>query len=333
MGSKFKILSLSGGGARGIYTAKALNELETRFNSQIADHFDIICGTSIGGILALGLAAEIPAAKILELFDKNREKIFPPIPPCEKKPLPLINISKADIRQIKLPQYSPEPLKKLLEELFEDKLIGDLKHCVLIPAINFTVGRLRAFKTPHNDMFYQDANQKIVDVALATSAAPTYFPVHSIDGTRFVDGGLVANSPVLMGVIEAYRAFEVPLESISALCIGNMGKGLAANHDNPTDLGYKGWGFGQDIINLTMSVGEQLSFDMAKQLLQGRIELIDSEATEEQAHLLSLDNGSDSAAQILKAHAANEAGECANKPEIQFFFSHKKLHNMGVTNA
>lgn len=333
MESKFKILSLSGGGARGIYTAKALEVLESRFQTQIANHFDIICGTSIGGILALGLAAEIPASKILKVFDENREKIFPAIPEKEKKPIPVLNISKADIRQIKQPQYTPEPLKALLEELFGDKLIGDLKHCVLIPSINFTVGRLRAFRTPHAEKLFQDAKCKIVDVALATSAAPTYFPVHTIDGTRYVDGGLVANSPVLMGVTEAYSSFNIPLESVTALCIGNMGKGLAANHEKGTELGYKAWGFGQDIINLTMSVGEQQSFDLANLLLQGRLELIDSEAVEEQSHLLSLDNGSDAAAQILKAHAENSAGEASNKPEIKAFFENQKKFYSEVRNA
>ncbi|MEZ0186069.1 MAG: CBASS cGAMP-activated phospholipase [Candidatus Reddybacter sp.] len=322
MSDSFQVLSLSGGGARGLYTAQVLVELEKRFGGPVASHFDIVCGTSIGGILALGLAAHIPAIRLLDVFDRYLECIFPPFSNKDKKALPIVGISRKDYHQLKAPQYSPEPLRQAVEELFGDQLIGDLKSCVIVPAINYSVGQMRAFKTPHNPMFYQDKDRTLVDVALATSAAPTYFPIHRINGDRFVDGGLAANNPILMGVIEAYRAFDIPLENITGLCIGNMGQGLAANHEKSVDLGYKGWGFGQDIINLAMSTGEKLSFDMARMLLKGRLELIDSDATESQAQLLSLDNGSQAAAEILKAHARNQAGKRVNDPPIITLFEH-----------
>lgn len=321
MVNKFQILSLSGGGARGLYTAQVLAELENRFNSNISKHADIICGTSIGGVLALGLAANIPAQTLLEKFDEYRERIFPPIPNYKKKTI--AGISLKDIKQVWKPQYKSAPLREAVEDIFEDRVIGDLKSCVVVPAINYTIGKMRAFKTPHNTMFYQDQSKPLVDVALATSAAPTYFPIHSIEGNRFVDGGLAANNPVLMGVVEAYRAFQVPLSNISGLCVGNMGQGLAANHEKSTNIGYRGWGFGQDIINLAMSIGEQLSFDMARMLLDERLELIDSDATKEQAQLLTLDNGSQQAAEILKAHAKNKAGTKVNDQNIQDFFKHQ----------
>ena len=198
---RFNILSLSGGGARGIYTVKVLAEIEKRFKKPVADSTDIICGTSIGGILALGLAAEVPASDILEIFDKNRLKIFPSPTFIDFLDVPFTDLTWRDVKQSKRSQFNPDPLKDVLKELFQDKRIKDLKHCVLVPAINYTTGTLRAFKTSHHPDFYQDADKLLVDVALATSAAPTYFPNHQIEDARYVDGGLVANNPVLMGMI------------------------------------------------------------------------------------------------------------------------------------
>ncbi len=324
MENRFNILSLSGGGARGIYTAKVLVEIEKRFKKQIADSADIICGTSIGGILALGLAAEVPAKDILEIFDQNRLKIFPPPTKQDLKKYPFINLTRRDFTQAKHSQFSPNTLKEVLEELFQDKRIGDLKHCVLVPAINYTTGTLRAFKTSHHPDYYQDANKLLVDVALATSAAPTYFPNHEIEDARYVDGGLVANNPVLMGVIEAKRAFSHDMSDMHALCIGNMGQERAANHEKPLNLGYIGWGFGRDIIDLSMSISEKLSFDMARILLDGKISLIDTKPTTDQAHLMKLDNASDGVTGILKAQAEQMAGQKVNDSDIKSFFEYEK---------
>ncbi|WP_279246741.1 CBASS cGAMP-activated phospholipase [Candidatus Litorirhabdus singularis] len=323
MDQKYQVLALSGGGARGVYTAQVLAELESRFKVPIASCFDMICGTSIGGILALGLAAHIPASAILATFEKHRKNIFPPFPDNHTtERFWRLGLSKKDVGQIRNAQYQAGPLKSALEDIFDERKVKDLASCALIPAINYTVGRMRAFKTPHNSMFYQDGARTLVDVALATSAAPTYFPIHSIEGDRFVDGGLAANNPILMGIVELRRACGAQLEQISGLCIGNMGQGLAVNHEKPLDLGYKGWGFGKDIISLSMSIGEQLHFDMARMLLDSRLEIIDSEATEQQANLLSLDNGSDAAAEILRGHARNRAGQRVNDKEIIELFQH-----------
>src|SRR5688500_5321895 len=73
---RFQVLALSGGGFRGLYTAKVLADLETEIGGPIARHFDLIAGTSVGGILALAVAMEIPARRIVELFVEHGEEIF-----------------------------------------------------------------------------------------------------------------------------------------------------------------------------------------------------------------------------------------------------------------
>ena len=72
----YHVLALSGGGYRGLYTATVLSELEAVLGRPIASHFDLICGTSAGGMLALGLAADIPAVELKALFEENGNRIF-----------------------------------------------------------------------------------------------------------------------------------------------------------------------------------------------------------------------------------------------------------------
>ena len=73
---RFQVLSLAGGGYRGLYTAQIVADLEERLGAPIATRFDLIAGTSVGGILALALALEIPASRIVELFAAKGDSIF-----------------------------------------------------------------------------------------------------------------------------------------------------------------------------------------------------------------------------------------------------------------
>lgn len=119
---EFWILALSGGGARGLFTAKVLANLEKEIGSSLAHRFDLIAGTSVGGILALGLAKGIPAMNLVKLFDKA-EEIFMPRSFFSKY-FPLLG-----------PKYRNSNLKALLEndEIFGTTTIGELKHRVMIP--------------------------------------------------------------------------------------------------------------------------------------------------------------------------------------------------------
>ncbi|WP_315982999.1 CBASS cGAMP-activated phospholipase [Aliamphritea spongicola] len=185
----FQILSLSGGGMRGLYTVHVLAELEQSLaelhdepDYWIGKHFDLICGTSIGGIVALGLASGINARDLSHILDSNRLKIFP-----LEKTNKIAKITKK-IRQARKGLYSSEPLREVLDDVFGNMLIGELKSRVLIPTVNFTTGSVQVFKTPHHPDFQRDWKVKAVDVALATSAAPTYFPIHQIGNCWYVDG-------------------------------------------------------------------------------------------------------------------------------------------------
>jgi patatin-like phospholipase/acyl hydrolase len=166
--SRFQILALSGGGFRGQYTATVLGELERVTRQPLARSFDLIVGTSVGGILALGLALEIPAEKLAELFSLHGNAIFSP---------------QRSLWGYWRARYSTHKLQKLLTQpdMFGDRLLGECGHRLVVPTINYSTGQPVMLKTPHHQNFRTDHLLRVVDVALATSAAPFYFPRHRMN--------------------------------------------------------------------------------------------------------------------------------------------------------
>jgi len=165
MSGRFNILSLSGGGFLGLYTVSVLAELEEAAGGPIARHFDLMAGTSIGGIIALGLAAEVPAATIKAAFERNGRDIF------SNRPAPTSwwGTVRDLARFVHKPKYQTDALRWTIVELVgESTRIGDLKHPVIIPTINLTKAKPQIFKTPHHPEFRTDLYLKVVDVALAT---------------------------------------------------------------------------------------------------------------------------------------------------------------------
>lgn len=216
--SRFNILSLSGGGYRGIYTLCVLEYLEKMKGKPIGGSCDLITGTSVGGIIALALAAEIPVIDIKNFFEENKSKIFY----CGFRNA-FKNNTLSWIPNIFCAKYSANPLKECLTEFFENchniKVIGDLKHRVVITSVNYEHRSSQYFKTAHHDRFKWDYELSVVNVALATSAAPTYFAPHNIcfkNGQTglFIDGALSNNAPSFIGYHEAVNILNVKPENI-----------------------------------------------------------------------------------------------------------------------
>ena len=198
MKKPFKILCIDGGGIKGVYSAQVLAELEDAFKSSTSAHFDLICGTSTGGIIALGVAAGIPMKDVVQFYFDNGPKIFSQRWKIGKLGEWLFTLKQAIVRS----KYSDKSLKKALEAVFGTKKIGSSQNLLCIPAYNITTSSPRLFKKDYRHL-NQDDEKTFVEVALATSAAPTYFPVQEIDSVQYVDGGLYANNPVLVGITEA----------------------------------------------------------------------------------------------------------------------------------
>lgn len=211
--TKFQILSLDGGGIRGLFSAAVLANLEEDYKISLTDHFDLIVGTSTGGIIALGLGKGMKAREIMEFYVKFGPLIFPP------------NVLKSNalkfcrwmIRQ----KYSNRPLQEALKQCFGDARMADSIRPLVIPSYNIGEDDLYLFKTPHHPNFRRDWKVPLWKVAMATSAAPTFFPVFKgIDNLRLADGGVCANNPAMVGIVEALKRFEIPLSSIHVCSIG-----------------------------------------------------------------------------------------------------------------
>lgn len=315
--SDFKILSLSGGGYRGLYTAEVLKELENHLKIQnpndcLANYFNLITGTSIGGIIALALAYEIPAEKIANIFDDKGEEIF--------KKQSCIGMFKA--------KYNSGILKDILVDLFDDALIGDLKHPVVIPAVDYATGNPVAFKTAHHETFKRDWKQKIVDVALATSAAPTYFKRHRIGENEYIDGGLFANSPSLVGLHEAEIFFEHPINQVKILSIGTLSAKKTINPKTNKKGGLIDWGEGllkvhksaQNIIDVTLSSQQLFMNQLVKHRIKDNFVVIDENLTQSSAPYVGLDNATIWAKQVLKGNASQSSKVALGKTEVLAFF-------------
>jgi uncharacterized protein len=223
---RFRILSLDGGGIKGAFTAAVLAEWEQRTGRIIADHFDLIAGTSTGGIIALSLGLGIPAAEILRFYREQGPKIFPNLTAHQKLSL--------NIRHLWEPKYSAEPLRAALQGVFGNKLLKESKCRLLIPAYDVVAGRLYLFKTRHDPRFIFDEDALAVEVALATAAAPTFFEqakVSAHSGAIYVDGGVWGNCPALAAVTEAVHFLKVPLDSIDLLRVGTLTEPASFVHD------------------------------------------------------------------------------------------------------
>ena len=192
----YRILSLDGGGIRGLYTAVLLKRL-AQIVPGFTDRADLLAGTSTGGILALGLAKGISTQDLVDLYKNNGAAIFSRSVWREVRDLSDVFGAKYDNRE----------LVQIIQTTFG---AGDLRALlprhVLIPSFDLDNQALPpAIRTWKPKFFHNyegpqsDGDQKIADVALRTSAAPTYFPVYQ----GYVDGGVVANNPSMAALAQA----------------------------------------------------------------------------------------------------------------------------------
>tara|TARA_R110002124_G_scaffold14345_9_gene64134 strand:+ start:36529 stop:37530 length:1002 start_codon:yes stop_codon:yes gene_type:complete len=308
----YHILTLSGGGYRGLYTATVLAELEAALGRPIASHFDLICGTSAGGMLALGLAAEIPAIELKALFEERGSCIFG----CRS---PLRRL----LGRWLIAKHDSAGLREVLTERFQETTIGELKHRVLVPAVNYSTGRGQFFKTPHHPSFELDHRMKVVDVALATAAAPVYFPLARNDRGVFADGGLVGNAPGLFGLHEV-KTFLAPDQNaeIRVLAIGTMTIGATVRGGASLDRGFGKWGGG--LFDLVISAQESSVDYMLRQSLGNNYFQIDDKATPDQSKdVKSLDRVSIGATNTLKDRGVHAAQRALGDPLFQPFRAHE----------
>ena len=220
-GKPFKILSLDGGGIRGLYTACLLQKIEYELldSGNVGQYFDLIAGTSTGGIIAVGLGFSVPTNKIVDLYLRQGEAIFPP---------KIYERSKSSWRQFfrdaLAPRYDHRPLEAALYGVFGERTLGESKSRLVIPSCMIPKSEVAVFKTDHHTDYKRDHKMFAWEVCRATSAAPTFFAGHERNGRMFVDGGLWANNPIMVAVTEALSCFDLVPSQIQVLSIGTGNK-------------------------------------------------------------------------------------------------------------
>jgi patatin-like phospholipase/acyl hydrolase len=210
----FRILCIDGGGICGILPAAVLAELESRFlaGTSIANHFDMIAGTSTGGIIALGLASGLTAAQIRDVYLERGNFIFPPTGKLGR----LLRLVRRGHRTV----YEREPLENELLRMFGEKTFGDACTRLCIPAFEGRHGEPWIFKTPHHPDYKRDRSERMVKIAMSTAAAPTFFEALPNNGYLMVDGGIWANNPVMNALVDALACYDVTRNQIDILSLG-----------------------------------------------------------------------------------------------------------------
>ena len=214
--ARFQILSLIGGGIRGAFIVAYLRELEQRTGRSITDSFDLIAGTSTGGIIAAGLALGLSTDDLYSFYENHGAAIFSPREPYKAKGLmaaifPLANRvfqwrTKKSLDTAFRARFCPFALEDAFEIAYGDRTLKDITRTrLIIPTVNLTDGKPHVFRSRHVPTAVHDEGIKIADVVIAATAAPTYFPHRRIRGKDYVDGGIWSNDPSLLGFAEAIR--------------------------------------------------------------------------------------------------------------------------------
>jgi patatin-like phospholipase/acyl hydrolase len=210
----FRILSVDGGGICGILPASILAELETRFlnGAPIAQHFDMIAGTSTGGIIALGLSHGKTAQYIRDIYVERGGLIFPAAG--------FFRGLFRKARRIARYAYDSQTLEEELLRIFGETPFGAAKIRLCIPSFEGRHGEPWMYKTPHHPDYKKDRFERMVRVGLATSAAPTFLKALLNNGYMMVDGGLWANNPVMNALVDALSCFDLDRGQIQILSLG-----------------------------------------------------------------------------------------------------------------
>lgn len=278
----FRVLSLDGGGMRGTYTATYLDRVGAAFAKRrglaaldLGAAFDLIVGTSTGGIIACALAAGVSLADIVNLYVQHGPKIF-----SRSLPSSIVGAIPDTWKRPPALAVGTEELREALAEKLGTTTLGDVYAArgigLAIPAVEMSQHRAWVFKTPHlkDTTNHRDDNYTLVDVCLATSAAPIYRSMAAVDHPDnsssgfnvFVDGGLWANNPVLTGLIDALD-LTAPGQEIQIFCLGTCpmpaGEQIAKS---ALDRGLGEWKFGGEAASLAIDA-QQFAYDhMAKKL-------------------------------------------------------------------
>lgn len=242
---KMRILSMDGGGARGLYTATILARI-VREEPRLLDNIDLIAGTSTGAVIGMLLASDFPPDEIQRIFEQLAPKIFAPVPLWRRTASPFFASS-----------YDSEVRSNIFHDWCEDRTFADVKKWLLIttfkvdginphpdasifpgnctrwrPGLLTNIPRMQGLVEP-------DLPLTLHEVLMWATAAPVYFPIQ--DG--YVDGGVFANNPSLCAMTRSLA--NIPQLSSKDVCVLSLGTGVRPKRLDIDSNGSLSWGLGR----------------------------------------------------------------------------------------
>jgi Patatin-like phospholipase len=325
-GKCFRVLSLDGGGMRGLYTATYLSCLLDGFAKKRrvpaldpGAAFDLIVGTSTGAIIACAIANGISLGTVAKFYRDFGKDIF-----RRSLPSSVVDVVWDISARSSALEAGDAALRTSLQSVLGTVTIGELysnrRIALAIPAIEMEHHSPFVFKTPHlPDSIHRDDGYRLVDVCLASSAAPVYRSLAAIDNPDtsgafrvFADGGLWANNPVLVGLIDALRMTKTG-DRIEIYCLGTCPRPAGEMVGrNKVHRSLRDWKFGGDVATLAIDAQEAAYDHMAKMLSlhvsrDCRIVRFPREQVPAQLQpYLDLDDTSEEAARALIAQAKRD---------------------------
>jgi len=239
--SKIRVLAIDGGGIRGVIPARMLVHIEEILRdvsrnetAKISDYFDLIAGTSTGGILTALILSPDPgysATDMVKLYVDYGAEIF----------TRSVMTKLIDRNGLFHPLYQHEAIERILEAYLGDLKISELERPCLIPTYNIETGEatfissIEILKNPKRDCHVRD-------VLRATTAAPTYFAPTRQKGDAFIDGGMFANNPALCAYVEATKFPSEPqAQDIMILSLGTGSINRNYPYESAKRWGRMGW--------------------------------------------------------------------------------------------
>jgi hypothetical protein len=256
-----RVLCIDGGGIKGVFPASFLSTIEASIGTSVAEYFDLIVGTSTGGIIAIGLGLGLSASDLLGFYQEHGPAIFNG------------NGKLRLFRRFFRAKYDPQSLRQALTKVFGSRRLGESRKRLLIPSFNVETGEVHVWKTAHHPRLERDYLHSAVEVALSTGAAPTYFPTYKAEsGTPLIDGGVWANNPVAIAAIEAIGVLGWEAADLRILSLGCTTTPFNIDWGRSHSLGVLGWA--TKITDLFMTAQSVSATGMTQHLLPDRNNLV-----------------------------------------------------------
>ena len=260
----YRILSLDGGGIRGVISAVILAEVERLINQPLNEYFDLIAGTSTGSILGTAVATGSKSQEVIQLYQQQGKNIFPYQNYFSPKRLKLLFK-----HGISAPKFSDQGLIEVMQEQFGTmSKLSDIPDFLKLIIISYdTLGREPIVFKSWYEYF---ADVPLWEACVCSSSAPTYFPAHllNIQGRSYsaIDGGMGATNPSACAVAEAIR-LKHPIEEISVLSIGTGDSSHPIPWQQAGSWGLLDWGWEGRLIGVMFDASSDIHNYITKQVM------------------------------------------------------------------